>query len=330
MSAPLLGLIGIILVMVLMFLRVPVAFSMLVMGFVGILILKGPSPAIQILTNEMYLQFSSYTLSVVPLFALMGLLASYSGIGSKLFQMAGKFFGHISGGLCISTQMACGIFGAICGSIPATIATMGTVAYPEMKKAGYDDSLSTASIASGACLSVLIPPSVTFIIYGIMTEQSIGSLFISGIIPGIILMLLFMLVGFFLVKRNPALAPKQLRATWKERFKSLTNGAVLQVLLVFVLSIGGIFVGWFTATEAGAVGAAGMLLVCIVGKHITWKQFVKSLMDVGEIDGDGIHARRRRQRVQPVFRLIENPRVPGHFPWIADNAAPGLLCPSLS
>lgn len=283
MSAPLLGLIGIILVLVIMFFRVPVAFSMLVVGFLGILILKGSSAAIQILTNEMYQQFSSYTLSVVPLFALMGLLASYSGVGSKLFRMADKFSGHISGGLCIATQLACGIFGAICGSIPATIATMGTVAYPEMKKSGYDDSLSTASIASGACLSILIPPSVTFIIYGIMTEQSIGSLFISGIIPGILLMLLFMLVGYFLVKRNPALAPKKPKASWGERIKSVTNGAVLQVLLIFLLSIGGIFFGWFTATEAGAVGAGGMLLVCILSKQITWKQFVKALMDVGKL-----------------------------------------------
>jgi tripartite ATP-independent transporter DctM subunit len=271
------GILGIILVLVLMFLKVPVAFSMIFVGIFGIMYLNSPSAAIQVVVSDIYTSFNSYTMSVIPLFALMGLLAAYSGLGTQLFMLADKFFGHIAGGLCVATQLACGIFGAICGSMPATIATLGTVAYPEMKKLGYDDSLSTAAIASGSCLSVMIPPSVTFIIYGIATETSIGDLFISGVIPGIIEMILFMLVGYFLVKSNPKLAPLKEKAKWADRFKALTKGGVIEIIIIFALSMGGIFIGWFTATEAGAVGAGGMLLIGIVKRKISWKSLMAGL-----------------------------------------------------
>ena len=279
MSPELIGLLAIILVIVLMFLKVPVCFSMLLVAFAGMWILNSITGSFQVLSTTLYTQFASYTMSVTPLFALMGLFAANSGVGSKLFTMADAFLGHIGGGLCMAVQVACAIFGAICGSNSATIVTIGAVAYPEMKRFGYDDTLSTASVASGACLASLIPPSVVMIIYGGATEVSIGKLFIAGIIPGIVMMLIFIIIEAILVKRNPSLAPKKPKATWTVRRKSLTNGGVLEVLIVFVLSIGGVFMGWFTATEGGAIGAAGMLLVCIISRQMSWKAFKKSISE---------------------------------------------------
>lgn len=283
MSGELIGLLGTLMVVVLMFLRVPVAFSMLTVAFLGIVTLIGFTPAISAIGTDLYTNFSSYTMSVVPLFGLMGYLASFSGLGSKLFNLGDKAVGHIKGGLCMAVQIACAIFGAICGSNSATVATIGSIAYPEMKKLGYDDSLSTASVASGASLSLLIPPSVTFIVYGIATEVSIGKLFISGIIPGILLMLLFMAVGYISVARNPALAPVKPKASRKERLRALIDGGVWQVLVVFFFSIGGIFFGWFTATEAGAIGAFGMMLVCLISRKLTWDVLKKSLLESAKL-----------------------------------------------
>lgn len=283
MSGEIIGLIGTLLVIVLMFLRVPVAYSMLTVAFTGMICMTGLTPALSAIGTDLYANFSSYTMSVIPLFGLMGFLASYSGLGSKLFHLGDKTTGHVKGGLCMAVQMACAIFGAICGSNTATVATIGSIAYPEMKKLGYDDSLSTASVASGASLALLIPPSVTFIVYGIATEVSIGKLFISGIIPGILLMLLFMLVGFISVSRHPSLAPIKEKASREERKKALTDGGVLEVLIVFFISIGGIFFGWFTATEAGAVGAAGMMLVCLFTKKLNWGVLKKSMLESAKL-----------------------------------------------
>jgi tripartite ATP-independent transporter DctM subunit len=283
LSAEWIGLIGTLFVIVLMLLRVPVAFSMLVVSVVGMGVLTSFHAAFHSMIGDLYRQFSSYSLSVVPLFALMGYLASYSGVGSKLFVMADKFLGHIRGGLCLAVQMACAIFGAICGSNSATIVTMGAVAYPEMKKQGYDDTLATASIASGACLASLIPPSVVLVVYGIATEVSVGKLLIAGILPGILLMLLFMLVGYILVTRNPALAPVKPRVPWSERMNILLHGGVLEVLIVFIISIGGIFVGAFTATEAGAVGAGGMMIVCLISRQLSFSVLKKSLLNASKL-----------------------------------------------
>ncbi|MDR1246568.1 MAG: TRAP transporter large permease [Clostridiales Family XIII bacterium] len=278
MSPVIIGIIGFAAVVGLIFLSVPVAFSMIVVGFVGFSVLNSVSSAMNMLCTEVFTSFTSYTMSVVPLFAFMGILAAYSGLGAKLFAMADKFVGHITAGLAVATQLACGIFGAICGSIPATLATMGPVVYPEMKKKGYDDSFSTATIASGSNLAVMIPPSTTFIIYGLAAEVSIGKLFIAGIFPGILEMLLFMIAGVIVVKMNPKLAPRQPKATWEERVRSLTHGGVLEILIVFCISIGGIFIGWFTATEAGAVGAFCMLAVCAVRRNVSVKILMESLL----------------------------------------------------
>lgn len=184
MTVEIVGIIGILLLLALIALRIPIAYSMLLVGFLGFSYLVSPQAALNMVTTELFSNFSSYTLSVIPMFVWMGFIAYYSGVGTGLYTLIYRLIGYRPGGLAIATQGACAIFGAICGSNTATAATMGAIALPEMRKYKYDDSLSTASVAAAGALGILIPPSVIFIVYGAATEQSIGKLFISGIIPG--------------------------------------------------------------------------------------------------------------------------------------------------
>jgi tripartite ATP-independent transporter DctM subunit len=278
MSALSVGIISIIAFFVLLVLRVPIAFAMALVGFAGFSYLTSPDAAFSMVTKEIYSTFSSYSLGVIAMFVWMGFLAFYSGIGSRLYIFADKMIGHLPGGLAVATQAACGVFGAICGSNTATAATIGAIALPEMKRYKYNDSLATASVAAGGVLGVLIPPSVIFIVYGMATEQSIGRLFIAGIVPGILLMLLYMGVIYILAARNPVLAPPGPKAGWQERLAAL-RGGLGEVLIIFAVSMGGLFAGWFTPTEAGAVGAAGVLAVALLKRSITREGFKKSLMD---------------------------------------------------
>ncbi|NLW45133.1 MAG: TRAP transporter large permease [Syntrophomonadaceae bacterium] len=272
------GLLGILFFFLLIILRMPIAFAMALVGFAGFSYITSASSAMTMVVREIFSSFSSYSLSVIAMFCWMGFLAYYSGIGTRLYTFAYKLIGHWRGGLAIATQFACGAFGAICGSNTATAATMGAIALPEMKKYKYGNSLATASVAAGGVLGVLIPPSVVFIVYGMATEQSIGKLFIAGILPGILLMVLYQLTIMVLTRINPDLAPAGPRFSWRERLDSL-KGGLGEVLLVFALSMGGLFAGWFTATEAGAVGAAGVLLVSLLGRSIDWDGFKNSLYD---------------------------------------------------
>ncbi|MDD3894559.1 MAG: TRAP transporter large permease [Syntrophomonadaceae bacterium] len=278
MSSLMLGLTGLLIFLLLIFLRMPIAFAMALTGFAGFSYLTSAPVGMNMVVRELYSSFSSYTLSVIPMFVWMGFLAYYSGIGTRLYVFAYRLIGHLPGGLAIATQAACAIFGAICGSNTATAATMGAIALPEMKKYKYDISLATGSVAAGGVLGVLIPPSVIFIVYGMATQQSIGELFIAGILPGIMLMLLYMAVIFLLAWRRPQLAPAGPRSSWRERLSSL-KGGLAEVMLVFALSMGGLFAGWFTATEAGAVGAMGVLAAALAGKNLSWEGFKKSLFD---------------------------------------------------
>ncbi len=278
MSEMAIGFIGILLFFILIMLRMPIAFAMALVGFLGFSLITSVSTAMSMVAREIYSTFSSFSLSVIAMFCWMGFLAYYSGIGQRLYVFAYKMIGHWPGGLAIATQGACAIFGAICGSNTATAATMGAIALPEMQKYKYDTSLATASVAAGGVLGVLIPPSVIFIVYGMATEQSIGELFMAGILPGILLMLLYMLTIYIQTKRNPLLGPPGPKAGWKERIESL-HGGLGEVLAIFLLSMGGLFAGWFTATEAGAVGAAGVLGVALIGRTISWDGFKKSLFD---------------------------------------------------
>lgn len=278
MSSLILGLIGLIIFLLLIFLRMPIAFAMALVGFAGFSYMTSASAGMNMVVREIYSSFSSYTLSVIPMFVWMGFLAYYSGIGTRLYVFAYRLIGHWPGGLAIATQAACAIFGAICGSNTATAATMGAISLPEMKKYNYENSLATASVAAGGVLGVLIPPSVIFIVYGMATQQSIGKLFIAGILPGILLMLLYIAVIFLLALRRPQIAPAGPVASWKERLDAL-RGGLLEVIVVFALSMGGLFAGWFTATEAGAVGAMGVLLVSLAGRNLSWEGFKRSLFD---------------------------------------------------
>lgn len=278
MSSLTIGLIGILFFFLLIILRMPIAFAMALVGFVGFSYMTSTSTAMTMVVREIFSSFSSYSLSVIAMFCWMGFLAYYSGIGTRLYTFAYRLMGHWTGGLAIATQFACGAFGAICGSNTATAATMGAIALPEMRKYKYDNSLATASVGSGGVLGVLIPPSVIFIVYGMATEQSIGKLFMAGILPGILLMALYQLTIMVLTRMNPGLAPAGPRFSWKERLDSL-KGGLGEVLVVFAISMGGLFAGWFTATEAGAVGAAGVLLVALIGRAINWDGFKNSLYD---------------------------------------------------
>jgi tripartite ATP-independent transporter DctM subunit len=300
MDPVIIGLIGLVVFLGLMFLGLPVAYSMMLVGCAGVAIISTPGAAYQIIANDVYSNFSSYTLCVAPMFALMGFLANYSGIGAQLFKVADSFLGHVRGGLASAVQAACAVFGAICGSMPATIATMATIAYPEMKKYKYGDSLSTASIAAGASLAILIPPSMTFIIYGIATETSIGRLFMAGIIPGVILMFLYMGGIMWTVKRHPELAPTAPKASWSERRALIKQGGMIEVVIIFFVSIGGMFAGLFTPTEAGAVGAFALLCLGMLERKIGFTAYKKSLFDTSKL-------------VAMVFFLIAAATVYGRF-----------------
>ncbi|NLM28740.1 MAG: TRAP transporter large permease [Clostridiaceae bacterium] len=278
MSAEIVGVIGIVVLLALIALRVPIAYSMLLVGFLGFSLLVSPAAALNMVSTELFSNFSSYTLCVIPMFVWMGFIAYYSGVGTGLYTLVYRLIGHRPGGLAIATQGACAIFGAICGSNTATAATMGAIALPEMRKYKYDDSLSTASVAAAGALGILIPPSVIFIVYGAATEQSIGKLFISGIIPGILLMVLYMLTIFILVKINPEIAPAGQKFTFKEKIQAL-KGGLFEIIITFIISIGGLFAGYFSATEAGAIGAGSILLITLLRRQLKWDGFIKSLKD---------------------------------------------------
>ncbi len=278
MSVFIVGLIGIAFFFGLIILRMPIAYAMALIGFAGFSVLTSIPASLDMVAKEIYNTFTSYSLSVIAMFVWMGFLAFYSGIGTSLYVFAYRMMGHLPGGLAIATQAACAIFGAICGSNTATAATMAAIALPEMEKYNYDKSLSTASIAAGGVLGVMIPPSVIFILYGMATEQSVGTLFMAGIFPGILLMFLYMGVIYVLTLRNPSLGPAGPKSSWRERITSL-KGGLGEALIVFLISIGGLFAGWFTPTEAGAVGAGGVLLVSLFEKRLSWEKLKRSLID---------------------------------------------------
>lgn len=284
MTTPILiCLIGIIAFIVLMFFGIPVPISMALVGTIGFAIIRSPAAALQMVIGEVTANFSKYTMSVAPMFAMMGFLAYYSGLGARLFNACEKCVGHWRGGMAMATTVACACFGAICGSGPATIGTMSAVAYPEMKKAGYKPAVSCCPIAVGASISVLIPPSLTFVIYGNACETSVGRLFLSGVFPGILLTIFTIIAIAITCKVDPSAAPKTQKYSWKERWESIRKGGLIEVAIVFAISIGGLFTGLFAATEAGAVGSFGMLLICIIRKTINWDGFLKACLDTAKL-----------------------------------------------
>jgi len=280
-SPTLTGLVGIAALFILIFLRIPVGFVMAGVGFLGFGYIVSFDASMNMIAKDLFSVFGSYSLTVIPLFVLMGQLAYHSGISKRLFNAAYKFIGHWPGGLAIATVGACAAFAAICGSTNATAATMGAATLPEMKRYNYKPELATGVVAAGGSLGILIPPSVIFIVYGILTEQSIGRLFMAGLLPGLILVLLFILAIVIWTRMRPELGPKGPKVPLREKLASLSG--LIETLLLFVLIMGGLFWGFFTPTEAGAIGAFGTLLLGLAGRNLTMKGFIASLAETTRI-----------------------------------------------
>ncbi|MBI4967474.1 MAG: TRAP transporter large permease [Rhodospirillales bacterium] len=270
-------LIGMVVMLAVILVGVPIAFAMALLGFLGTATIVGWKPAFGMIAQITYDTGLSYELSVVPLFILMGNFVTRSGLSEELYRASNAWLGHLRGGLAMATVVACAGFSSVCGSSLATAATMAKVAMPSMRRYGYADSLATGSIASGGTLGILIPPSVIMVIYGITTGTNIGKLFMAGIIPGLIGMLGYMAAVAYTTWRDPSLGPPGARAGWGERFKAL-NG-VWGVLSLFVLVIGGIYLGVFTATEAAGIGAFGAFLIALVKRTLSWRGLYDVLVD---------------------------------------------------
>lgn len=281
MSPTIIGIIGIAALTLLIFSRMPIGFVMAIIGVTGFASIVNWSAALNMLAKDFFSTFNSYSLTVVPLFVLMGQLAFHSGLSRRLFAAAYKFIGHLPGGLAIATVGACSLFAAICGSTNATAATMGATTLPEMKRYNYKPELATGVVAAGGSLGILIPPSVIFILYGIMTEQSIGRLFMAGVVPGIVLAILFAVTILIWAALRPEIGPPGPRATWRERVVSLAG--TVETLLLFLGVMGGLFAGIFTPTEGGAIGAFGTLAFAVIRRSISWRGFVQALFETTRI-----------------------------------------------
>ena len=262
-------LIGFAAFLLLAFLRVPMAFAMGIVGFTGVAYMLNFNVAAAMIAQVTYETGLSYTLSVIPLFILMGNFVVRARMSDELYRAAYMFIGHKRGGLAMATVIACAGFGAICSSSIATAATFTKVSYPSMRKYGYSDVLAAGSIAAGGTLGILIPPSVIMVIYGIMTETSIGKLFIAGIIPGLVATALLCGAVMWITWRDPKAGPPAERHSWPERIEALQH--VWPVIALFVLVIGGIYVGAFTATEGAGIGAGGAFLFALFRRALTWR-----------------------------------------------------------
>jgi len=293
MSDTLIGVLGLVVLVAAFFARLPIAYAMAMVGFAGFALVRGWDPACKLLARDYYGVFSSYGLTIIPLFILMGQLAYYAGISRRLYETAYRFCGHVKGGLAMATVAACAAFGAVCGSSPATAATMAVVGLPEMRRYGYQARLATGVVASAGGLGMLVPPSV-------------------------IVTLLFMVTLALVCRRRPELGPAGEKSGWPERLKSLGN--LGEALAVFLLVMGGLFTGLFTPTEAGGVGAAGMLAAALVRRQLGWSKLVKSLID-------------SLRTACMVLMLVAGAVIFGHFlavtgiPMAAANLVAGLAWP---
>lgn len=277
MSPFTIGIIGIGVLLLVFAMGMPISFTMALIGMIGFCYLVSPAAGMSLLARDVFAQFASYPLTVIPMFVLMGSFAFASGIGRKLYEVAYTTVGQFRGGLTIASIAACAGFGAVCGSTAATCATIGKIALPEMKQYNYSDTLATGTVAAAGGLGILIPPSTSFIVYGILTEQSIGKLFISGVIPGIIIAILFMATVAFICRRDPASGPPGVPTTWKQKVRGSIG--LTDALVLFALTMGGLFAGWFSPTQAGAIGSAGALLIGLARRELTWRGFFEAAKD---------------------------------------------------
>jgi tripartite ATP-independent transporter DctM subunit len=271
------ALIGLAVLLVLSFLRLPVAFSMVLVGFLGMQHMLGPQGALANVGQTAFDAAVNYELSVVPLFVLMGNFVARARLAEELYTASNAFLGHRRGGLAMATVVACGGFSAICGSSLATAATMAKVAVPSMRRYRYDDALAAGSIAAGGTLGILIPPSVVLVVYGILTQTSIGKLFAAGVIPGLVAIGFYLMAVWVVVTLRPQAGPAGERQTWAQRAQALSR--VWGVLLLFAIVMGGIYGGVFSPTEAAGIGAFGAFVFALVRRSLTWRSFVEVMLE---------------------------------------------------
>lgn len=281
MDPVILGYIGVGCLLVLVLAGMPIAFASALVGLIGVGLLKGWGVAFSLSGYLPYGVTAHYSLSVIPLFIIMGYFAYYAGITSDVFKAARNWVGHFPGGLALATTFGCAGFAACTGASLAAAAVMGKVAIPEMQKYGYDDKLATGAVAAGGTLAVLIPPSIPLVLFGIITDQSIGVLLIAGVIPGILTAIAYSLVVYGRVKINPSLAPPLAPVTWKKRLSSLKK--MWGVLVIFCLIIGGIYSGAFTPTEAGGAGATFAFFLALFMKKMSWSTLKEALLETGRV-----------------------------------------------
>jgi len=277
MSEVVVGIIGLVVVLGLFLTGIELGFAMAIVGFLGFSYIVSVPAALNLLAKDIFDVFSSYGFTVIPLFVLMGQVAFNAGIAKRLYNTAYKFIGHIPGGLAMATVGGATAFGTITGSAPATAATFASVAVPEMDQYHYSKKLSAGITAVGGTLGSLIPPSVTLIVFGMITEQSIGKLFLAAIIPGLIISSFFIAIIYGWCKKNPKIGPKGERSSWRERMASLMD--VGWVLIIFLIVIIGLTKGFFTPTEAGSVGTFAVLLLSVLKREINFKGFIKSVAE---------------------------------------------------
>ncbi len=271
------GITGIVFLLVLFALGVPIGFAMGIAGFIGFAYVVSPSAATSLVATEVFGSLNSYSYSALPMFILMGSMAFAAGLGRRAYDAVYVLMGQLRGGLLVATAVASAIFGAVCGSGAATNVAIGKTAIPEMQRRGYNESLSLGCVACSGTIGFMIPPSSTFIIYGILTEQSIGKLFIAGILPGLLITGLFVITALAICWMRPSYGPAGERTTIRQKLRSLLG--LVDAGVLFLLVMGGLFAGWFSPTTAGAIGTAGAIVIGLVRRELTWAKFIESLRE---------------------------------------------------
>lgn len=274
MNEAIVGILGMFMLLLLFLTGIDLCFGMAIVGFVGFAYLRGFDAALTLIATDLFESISSYGLTVIPLFILMGQIAFQAGIANKLYDTAHRFVGHVGGGLAMATVLGVTVFKAVCGSSPATAATFASIAVPEMEKRGYSKQLSTGTVASCGTLGILLPPSVCLIIFGLITELSIGKLFLAGLLPGLLIAFLFIMIIYGWCKINPSLGPKGPKYGWKDRLAGLPE--IIWPGIIFILTIGGLMQGIFTPTEAGSVGTVAVILVVGLKRNLNLKGYIQS------------------------------------------------------
>lgn len=283
MNPEMIGLLGVIALLIMIILKVPIGFSMLLIGVAGYGVIIGPSAALAKMGTDIFNNAHNYSMSVIPMFTLMGMFIGSAGLGKDMFAAFNAWFGHIKGGLAIAAIITCAAFAAVSGSVIATTATIAVIAVPEMRRMKYADSLAAGSVAAGSTLGILIPPSSVLIIYGVLTEESIGQLLIAGIVPGLITAVFLAITAYIMVRIKPELAPGSEKASLSVRMNSLKP--IWPIPTIFLFTMGGIYFGVFTPTEGGAMGAFSSLIFSLISRRMNMAAFRTALYDTVKVDG---------------------------------------------